>query len=105
LKVFRVVRNSRCAPRTIEALWPSQSLGWIKINTYGVSCGSLGHAFIGGIVRDHFSVMKCAFSFYIDIQTSLFDELVAAMKEIELAGEKDCSFIWLFIIVRLLVYV
>jgi hypothetical protein len=49
--------------------------------------------------------MKCAFSFYIDIQTSLFDELVAAMKEIELAEEKDCSFIWLFIIVRLLVYV
>jgi hypothetical protein len=27
------------------------------------------------------------------------------MKEIELAEEKDCSFIWLFIIVRLLVYV
>ena len=41
---LRIVGRPSNAPRIIEILWKSHSLGWIKVNTDGAASGSLGLA-------------------------------------------------------------
>ncbi|XP_019435162.1 PREDICTED: uncharacterized protein LOC109341675 [Lupinus angustifolius] len=95
LRAFHVNGKYSKAPTITEVNWALPLMGWVKINIDGVAKGSPGHAGGGAIFRDGKGKCLGCLASYFNIQHSLFAEVLAAIKAIQIAHAKGWFLIWL----------
>jgi hypothetical protein len=95
LQTFHVKMNPGNAPKIKEVIWNPPIFTWIKCNCDGASLGNPGISACGGIFRNSDSCFLGAYSYNLDISSSLNAELVGAMLAIETTFNKGWSHLWL----------
>lgn len=85
--------------QTLDVLWSSPLLGWMKVNVDGASKGNTRLAGCGGIFRDSFANHIVNFSSFLGNEDSDFGEVFAIIIALELAMEKNFDKVWIETIV------
>ncbi|KAI3472963.1 hypothetical protein Pfo_029210 [Paulownia fortunei] len=81
--------------KMVKVNWRTPKHGWLKLNTDGAAKGNTGHAGAGGVIRDHFGNAILAFHEYIGKENSLFAEVHALLKGLELAKSNGINKLWI----------
>ncbi|KAI3473497.1 hypothetical protein Pfo_031457, partial [Paulownia fortunei] len=81
--------------KTIHVHWAKPQSGWFKLNTDGASRGTEGNAGAGGIIRDHLGDHILAFQDFIGPASSIFSELYALNRGLQLALIRGITHLWI----------
>ena len=73
--------------------WDRPGIGWMKLNTDGLSLGNPGSAGGGGVIRDYFERWVAGFSRKISITTSLLAELWAIRYGLMLCIDRNLAMV------------
>ncbi|KAK0601291.1 hypothetical protein LWI29_022842 [Acer saccharum] len=83
------VDNSKVS-RKAKCFWCPPSIGVLKFNVDGSSCGNPGSSGIGGILRNSNGDILCLFSSFIGYGSSVEAELQAILKACQLCVSDRC---------------
>ncbi|KAI3473514.1 hypothetical protein Pfo_031507, partial [Paulownia fortunei] len=78
-----------------HVLWEKPQEGWFKLNTNGAAKGQTEQAGTGGIIRDHFGNVVVAYYEYIGNCNSIYAEIFALVKGLELAKGEGIVNLWI----------
>ncbi|KAI3446364.1 hypothetical protein Pfo_003029 [Paulownia fortunei] len=81
--------------KTIQVHWAKPQSGWFKLNTDGASRRTEGTAGAGGIIRDHLGDPILAFQDFIGPASSIFSELYALNRGLQLALIRGITHLWI----------
>lgn len=94
-KCFDICIYPRKLSSTIDVLWSPPPCGWIKCNIDRVASGSPMLTAYGGLFRDENVNQLINFSTFLDFETPVFAEFLAAIIAIEKAKELNWLKLWL----------
>ncbi|KAI3466941.1 hypothetical protein Pfo_023604 [Paulownia fortunei] len=83
------------AGKSQQVIWKKPQVGWFKLNTDGAAKGETDQAGVGGIIRDHLGNVVVAYFEYIGNQNSIYAEILALAKGLELAKGCGIANLWI----------
>ncbi|KAI3452547.1 hypothetical protein Pfo_009211 [Paulownia fortunei] len=78
-----------------QVLWVKPQVEWLKLNIDRAAKGETGQARAGGVLRDHLGNAILAYHDYIGDQNSIYAEIFALTRGLELAKEQGITKLWI----------